>query len=149
MKKFLLLLSSLLVVGVITSTAQMDPVVDSKVKESFKKEFPEAQSVKWLDRQDYNRADFVMKDYRLQAFFSKQGDLIETCRDLSYNQLPLAVMKELEKNYPGAEFSQIEEVSDNSGTKYDLVAETSKKIFKVVATPDGTTSIIERTRKIK
>src|SRR5690242_13434965 len=109
MKKNLLLLSILLVVGVITSTAQMDPIVDSKVKDSFKKEFPEAQSVKWLGSQDYNRADFVMKDYRLQTFFSKQGDLIETRRDLSYNQLPLAVMKELEKNFPNTELSQIEE----------------------------------------
>src|SRR5690242_4864004 len=118
MKKFLLLLSSLLVVGVITSTAQVDPVVDPRVKDSFKKEFPEAQSVKWLNAQDYNRADFIMKDYRLGAFFSKQGELLETHRDLNYNQLPLTVMKELEKNFPGTTFSQIEEISDGSGTKY-------------------------------
>ena len=147
MKKFFFLLSSLLVVGVITSTAQMDPVVESRVKESFKKEFPEAQSVKWLGTQEYNRVDFVMKDYRLQAFFSKQGDLIETRRDLSYNQLPLTVMKELEKNYPDTEFSQIEEISNNSGTKYILQAETTKRKFKIIATPDGTLSTTERTKK--
>ena len=147
MKKFLLLLSGLLLIGVITSTAQMDPVVDSRVKDSFKKEFPEAQSVKWLDMQDYNRADFVTNDYRLQAFFSKQGDLIETRRDLSYNQLPLVVMKELEKNFPGAEFSEMEEVSNNTGTKYILRVQTEKRKYKVVATPDGTISITERMKK--
>ncbi len=148
MKKFLLVLSGLLVVGVIMTTAQMNPIADTKVKDSFKKEFPEAQSVKWLDTQEYNRADFVMKDYRLQAFFSKQGDLIETHRDLSYNQLPLSVMKELEKNFPETAFSQIEEISDNNGTKYSLIAESAKKIYKLIATPDGIISIIERTRKL-
>ena len=59
------------------------------------------------------------------------------------------VMKELEKNFPDTKFSQIEEISNSSGTKYSLTAETSKRIFKVIATPDGTTSIIERTRKMK
>ena len=149
MKKFLLLLSGLLVVGVITTIAQMDPVVDTRVKDSFKKEFPEAESAKWSTTNDYNRVDFVMKDYRLGAFFSKQGDLLETRRDLNYNQLPLTVMKELEKNFPETAFSQIEEISNSSGTKYTLIAETSKKIFKVIATPDGTISVVERTRKIK
>ena len=149
MKKIFLLLSSLLVVGVITSTAQRDPSVDPKVKESFKKEFPEAQLLKWSGTPDYNRADFVMKDYRLEAFFSKQGELIETRRDLIYHQLPLTVMKELEKNFPETTFSQIEEISNSSGTKYSLIAEGSKRIFKIVATPDGTTSVVERTRKSK
>lgn len=147
MKKFLLLLSGLLVAGVITATAQMDPVVDQQVKESFKKEFPEAQSAKWSGNQDYDRVDFIMKDYRLQSFFSKQGDLIETRRDLGYSQLPLAIMKELEKNYPGTEFSQIEEISDNRGTKYLLKAETAKRKFRIIATPDGTLSTTGRTKK--
>jgi hypothetical protein len=127
----------------------MDPIADSKVKESFKKEFPDAQFVKWSATQDYHRVDFVLTDYRLEAFFSKQGELLETHRDLSYNQLPLTVMKELEKNFPDTKFSQIEEISNSSGTKYSLIAETSKRIFKIIATPDGTTSIIERTRKMK
>lgn len=147
MKKVLLLLSGLLVAGVITTTAQMDPVVDPQVKESFKKEFPEAQSAKWSGNQDYNRVDFTMKDYRLQAFYNKQGDLIETRRDLSYNQLPLTVMKELEKNYPDTEFSQIEEISDNRGTKYLLRAETAKRKLRIIATPDGTLSTTGRTKK--
>lgn len=149
MKKIFLLLSSLLVVGVITSTAQLDLVVDPKVKESFKKEFPEAQLVKWSGTQDYSRADFIMKDYRLEAFFNKQGELLETRRDLIYHQLPLTVMKELEKNFPETTFSQIEEISNSGSTKYSLIAESSKRIFKIVATPDGRTSVVERIRKNK
>jgi hypothetical protein len=149
MKKIFLLLSCLLVVGWITSIAQREPVVDPNVKESFKKEFPEAQFAKWSSTQDYDRVDFVIKDYRLGAFFNKQGDLLETHRDLNYNQLPLAVMKELEKNFPETTFSKIEEISSSSGTKYSLTAENPRKIFKIAATPDGTTSVVERQRKIK
>jgi len=147
MKKNFLLLSGLLVAGWITVIAQGDPIVDSRTQESFKKEFPDAQFVKWTAISDYQVVNFVLLDHRLEAFFSKQGELLETRRDLNYNQLPLAVMKELEKNFPDSDLSEIEEISNTDGTKYILVAETTKRKYKVAATPDGTLSIIERTKK--
>ena len=147
MKKFLLALSFLLVAGGITTFAQSDPFINPEVKQSFNKEFPGAQFVKWTGAQDYHRVDFVLMDYRLEAFFSKQGELIETRRGLNYNQLPLAVMKGLEKNFSDASFSEIEEITNSSGTKYSLRAETTKRKLGLVATPDGTLSIIERIKK--
>lgn len=147
MKKFFLPLSFLLVAGWTTTFAQSESVVNSRAGESFRKEFPGAQFVKWTETQNYQVVDFVLMDYRLEAFFSKQGELLETHRDLNYNQLPLAVMKELEKSFPNANYSEIEEVNNNVGTKYILRVETLKRNYKVVATPDGVVSITERIKK--
>ena len=147
MKILFLPLSLLLAAGGTTIFAQSESVVNSRVMESVKKEFPGAQLVKWTGTQNYRVADFVLTDYRLQAFFSKQGELLETHRDLNYNQLPLVVMKELEKNFPNAGFSEIEEVNDNVGTRYIVRVETEKRKYKVIATADGTVSITERSKK--
>ena len=147
MKKSFLLLLGLLVAGMITTFSQNDMILNPRVEETFKKEFPEAQFVRWTEGTDYSRVDFVLMDYRLGALFSNDGQLLETHRDLIYNQLPLTVMKGLEKDFPEADFSQIEEISNSDGTKYKLQVETKKRYYTVLATADGTISIVERSKK--
>ena len=147
MKKIFLSLSFLVVIGLSTSFAQNASAINSFTEQAFKKEFPGAQFVKWRATSDYNIVDFVLRDHRIEAFFNKQGELLETRRDLNYNQLPLAVMKELEKSFLHANFSEIEEITNNINTKYLVRVETLKRKLKIIATPDGVVSIIERTKK--
>lgn len=147
MKKSVVLLSVLLLTGWTIAFAGKDPGVSPRVEAAFKKEFPAAQSVKWIQSQEYHKAVFVLLDYRVEAVFSDEGKLLETKRDLLYHQLPLAVIKELEYRFPGAEITEIKEVNTNGNTTYRLLAETKKRGYRVVATPDGNISITERLKK--
>jgi hypothetical protein len=146
MKKIFLFVSFAMIVGMTSAFASNDPTVSPGVQQSFKKEFPSAGYVTWGKYQDYLKASFVLADHRTEAWFSADGQLLGTIRDLFYNQLPLAVMKEVDKRFPAANISETREVTNNNGTSYKMVVETRKGKFIVTATPDGE---VTKTGKIK
>ncbi|MFI5133976.1 MAG: PepSY-like domain-containing protein [Chitinophagales bacterium] len=147
MKKIFLMLALIATVAATTVFANDDPKVNPRVQESFKKEFPGAQYVKWDKDQDYFKVIFVLADYRAEAWFSTDGELLGTTRDLLYDQLPLAVMKELEKKFPIANATEIKEVTNNYGTLYKLVLEDKKCSYRISATPNGEISVTEKIKK--
>jgi hypothetical protein len=147
MKKIFLMLSLIAAVAGTTAFANDDPKVNLRVQESFKKEFPGAQYVKWGKDHDYFKAIFVLADYRAEAWFNTDGELLATTRDLLYDQLPLAVMKELEKKFPSANATEIREVTNSNGTLYKLLLEDKKVKYSISATPNGEVSVTEKIKK--
>lgn len=137
MKKFFLFLSFAMVIGTASAFAANDPNVNPVVKQSFKKEFPLAEYVSWDKDQDYFKASFVLNEYRAEAWFSEEGELLGTIRTLLYNELPLAVMRGIETKFPTADISDIREITNSNGTTYKMVASTSKKKFGLNASPNG------------
>lgn len=137
MKKIFLFLSFAMVIGMTNAFAGNDPSVNPTVKQSFKKEFPSAEYVKWDKDQDYFKATFVLNDYRTEAWFSDEGELLGTIRSLLYNELPLAVMRGIETKFPSADISDIREINNINGTTYKMIAATKKKKFGLSATPNG------------
>jgi hypothetical protein len=146
MKKFFLFLSFALIIGMTSAFASNDPNVSARVQQSFKREFPSAEYVTWDKDQDYLKASFVLADYRAEAWFSGDGQLLGTIRDLLYNQLPLAVMKEVDKKFSASNITEIREITNSNGTTYKMVVETRKGKFNISATPDGE---VTKTGKIK
>ena len=137
MKKIFLFLSFAMIVGMTSAFASGDPSVGPRVQQSFKKEFPTADFVKWDTDQGYFIATFVLNDYRTEAWFSEDGELLGTVRNLLYDQLPLAVMRGVEKRFPSQNISEIREISNINGTTYKMVVATKKGMFGLSATPDG------------
>lgn len=137
MKKIFLFLSFAMIIGMTNVFATNDPAVSPLVKQSFKKEFPSAVYVKWDKDQDYFKATFVLNEFRTQAWFSDEGELLGTIRGLFYDQLPLTVMRGIENKFPSAGISDILEITNINGTTYKMVATTQKGKFRLSATPDG------------
>ncbi|HVT84741.1 MAG TPA: hypothetical protein VHD35_06045 [Chitinophagaceae bacterium] len=146
MKKIFLFMSFAIVVGMTSAFAGKDPKVGPRVQQSFKKEFPAADFVKWDKDQDYFKATFVLNDYRTEAWFSEEGELLGTVRNLLYDQLPLAVMRGIEKKYSAEDIIEIREITNADGTTYKMTAINKKGKFGLSATPDGD---VVRTGKIK
>lgn len=147
MKKNFLILSLSLIMISATAFAGNDPKVSSKILESFKKEFPEAQQVQWNEGSEYSSAVFVLGDFRAQAWFDSNGELVGTLRDLLYNQLPLTVMRRIESKYPDANPMEIKEITNANGTSYNLKMEDKKFRYTIVATPNGEISVSKKTKK--
>ncbi|HYM93317.1 MAG TPA: hypothetical protein VET23_04205 [Chitinophagaceae bacterium] len=147
MKKNYLMLSLVLGITWTAAFANNDPKLNSRVLESFKKEFPGAQYVKWNDDKDFLKATFVLADYRAEAWFDANGELLGTIRDLLYDQLPLTVMRGVERRFPDASPLEIREITNSNGTLYKLVIESKKRKYNVDATPDGLISVTKKTKK--
>lgn len=146
MKKTILSLSLMLAVGVSIAFANVEPVINEKVKAAFQKEFAAAKLVTWSEAGEYLKASFVLGEHRAIAYFTGEG-LLEGCaRDLFYDQLPILVMKSLDKRYTGASIIDVTEIVNADGTIYRLTLEFKDKKYKVKADTSG--NIIE-SQKLK
>ena len=147
MKRIILSLSLMLAVGLTTVLANYNTPVSDLVKESFKKEFPGVESVKWSDQGDYQKATFVFTGHRSVAYFNENGELEGSARDLFFDQLPLAVMRSFDKRFDGAYFMDVLEVTNIEGTSYRLTVEKQDKRYRVKADAGGNILDVVRVKK--
>lgn len=147
MKRKLVTLTLAFVMIGATAFATNGPKVSEKILASFNKEFPGAQHVKWNESNDYLSAVFVLSDFRAEAWFDVNGELLGTSRDLLYNQLPLAVMRSIESRFPDASPIEVKEITNSNGTSYRLVLDTKKVKYTVKSNADGEIYITDKTKK--
>ncbi|MCZ2458452.1 MAG: hypothetical protein LC128_02405 [Chitinophagales bacterium] len=137
MKKIFLFLSFAMIIGMTTVFAGTDPAVNSRIMNSFKKEFPQVGSIMWSKDQDYFKATFVMNYFRMEAWFNEEGKLLGTVRNLSFRQLPLIVVKGINNKYPSANIIEILEITNEEGTTYRVTANEKNKTIILSSTPEG------------
>jgi len=126
MKRIFVSLSFMLTVGLTTAFADNKTDVSSKIKESFKKEFTEVESVTWDEIGPYQIARFIFHNHAAIAYFNEDGELLGSARTILFDELPLTVIKSFEGKFSGAGFIEILEVSNIEGTSYIITVETKK-----------------------
>ena len=146
MKKIFLSLSLLLTVAASTALAH-ETKTGPGVEEVFQQEFTGAESVSWSLQEDYQVATFVLGGHRVIAYFTETNELAGCIRDILYDQLPLTVLKAIDKRYPAADVQEVREITNSDGTSYLLTADVNNKKFKVKVTSSGNITDIEKLRK--
>jgi hypothetical protein len=145
-KKIVLSLSLLLTVA-IASAAPPDPDPNEEVKTAFKKEFPGAQILSWSDVGELVKATFLFAGYRSEAYFSPEGELQGSIRNIFFSQVPLAVSKSVADRYTNAEVLEVSEITNGNGTRYLLRMETKTRKYKVQMDAGGNILHTERQKK--
>jgi hypothetical protein len=148
MKKIFVSLSLMVALGLTTVHANDNFTVNDKIKESFKKEFAEATSVKWAKDQDFQTATFVFYDHLVVAYFDTDGTLLGSARDVLLYEVPMAVMKSFDKTFPGVDPLEVLEVSNTEGTFYRLTIDIQNKRYYVKIDAGGNISNIAKMKKI-
>ena len=130
MKKILVSLS-LVLTGVLASAfASNDPEPDQQVLDVFKKEFAAAQHVTWNKQDEFDKATFLLGDSWVVAYFNPNGELEGCLRDILFEQVPLAVMRTVEKHFANADVRTVREISNMNGTSYSFLLEAKSKNTK-------------------
>lgn len=145
MKTLLVTLAMVFVTGAAIAR-EADPKVDPRILSTFKKEFSNANNVRWEVRTDYVKAHFLLNEQGLVAYFDNTGELMSVARNLLYNQLPLSVIKGLQERYGNAVFSSIVEVTREGETSYLLETEKKGKKIMLQAASNGYVSVVKTTR---
>ena len=114
---------------------------------TFQKEFNGATNVQWKEGKDVISASFVLSDSRIIAYFTTDGDLIGTERNVLFNQLPLAVVKEINNRYGNAPISDIVEYTSGLETYYGMYVDTPTKHFKIKMSSEGDVTVQQKTKK--
>jgi hypothetical protein len=146
MKKSIIVFSAILTV--ITATAFVGAKPGGNPAEAtFQKEFNGATNVKWTEGKDVISASFILSDSRIIAYFSSDGELLGTERNVLFNQLPLAVVKEINNHFGDAPISDIIEYTSGLATYYGMYVDTPTKHLKVKITSEGDVTVEKRTKK--
>jgi hypothetical protein len=147
MKKIIITLSILMTVAITSVFASGIPDVNQKVLAAFEKDFTSAKNVKWNKDGDYLKASFTIADMLTDAFYTEDGELMGSARNLLFNQLPLAVIHEYNKRFDEASVLNVLEITNNEGTSYRIWLEQDNKKLKIRASGAGEITILEKQKK--
>ena len=144
MKKTFVTLFTLLTIGITVSLAASGSDVDPKILSAFQKEFSFAKNVKWLEEGNLARVIFSLNDQGITAWYNSDAELVTTARNILYNQLPISVMRTLDKEYAGADIQGITEISRNDETYYQIRADKKGKKLLLKASPSGNIIVLKK-----
>jgi hypothetical protein len=144
MKKMILAMSAMLTVGLSAALAGEKTNPDPRVLSAFKKEFSFAQNVKWETTGNIYTARFSLNDQGFIAYFTEEGELISTARNILYMHLPLSVIKTLQERYTSADLSGLVEINKDGETSYYMQAEEKQKKLLLQAWPSGSIHVIKK-----
>ena len=146
MKRSIIVFSAIL--SVITATAFAGAKHGGNPAEAtFQKEFNGATDVKWNEGKDVISASFVLSDSRVIAYFTTEGELLGTARNVLFNQLPLAVIKEINNRYGNAPVFDIVEYTSGTDTFYGMMVDTPTKRLKLKISAEGEVTVQQREKK--
>ena len=144
MKKTFVTLFTLLTIGITASIADPGSDVDPKILSAFQKEFSFAKNVKWLEEGNLARVIFSLNDQGITAWYNSDAELVTTARNILYNQLPISVMRSLDKEYSGADILGITEINRNDETYYQIRADKRGKKLLLKANPSGNIIVLKK-----
>lgn len=123
----------LLVAGNAFAEAIDNQPVHPVVLQAFKKDFRNAINPAWTEIENAYRVSFTKDDMSYTAYYSQTGELSATTRIITYQHLPLVVLKSLLVSYSTENISSIFE--------YNIVGETTFYIVRIVN--EKTTSLLK------
>jgi hypothetical protein len=147
MKKVFLSFSVILMLSVANVSAADGRPVTKEVQAAFKKEFPAAEGLSWNEVGDFCRAAFLLDGHRVEAYFSDDGKLQGSIRDIFFSQLPMAAMSAIEKKYAGADVSEVNEITNDEGTIYRVSLESLGKKYRVKIDANGNIAQADKLKK--
>lgn len=144
MKKIIVTFLVLFAIGTTFTFAKPGPGIDPRIVNAFQKEFSFAENVKWEKSGDLTKVSFSINDQGFYAWYNAEAELVTTARNILYMQLPLSVIKTLNRDYSQAELSGIVEYTKNGETFYHINAVKNKKKYLLKATMDGNISSVKK-----
>jgi hypothetical protein len=137
MQKIFFLVVILFTIGLTPVLANDCPGNNCRAAETFNKEFKGATNVSWTKKGEYQEARFVFHEHTFVAYFTDEGELLGTVRDVLFQALPLSVLKTFERQYPAAYYVMIHEVVNEDGTYYWLTLEKGNRRYHVKSDVNG------------
>ena len=111
-----------------------DEVKNNKAATAFKKDFSQAQEVKWENGKQYVKATFKMNEQVMTAYYTPAGDLLGITRNVTTSQLPINLIADLKKNYKNVWVSDLFEITSNDETNYYITLEDADQTIVLKST---------------
>ncbi len=149
MKNFIVTLSFILAVAGTTQVLANGTPDDPGTKETFAQKFAGAENIKWSKLADgFEKVAFTLGGTRAEAYFSNDGELLGTVRNIFYSQLPLPVMQTVSSRFATSPIIEVKEINNSEGVSYRVILEHKDKKYNLKLNSQG--DIVEQQKeKIK
>ena len=127
MKKGILIGIALLIVAAGSSYASGEENINKFILSTFRKQFSDAQEVKWEKLNDGARACFKLNEQTLYAYYSEDGEKKAIARTIKSSQLPIHLSLALAKKYSDYYIADAFEVSANGSSSYFVVLDSPRR----------------------
>jgi hypothetical protein len=121
--------------------------ISDKLLETFRKTFPDAMQVKWVEQPDSYMVTFKQNDILTKVNYDKDGNFVSSIRYYSEKNLPVTIICRLEKEYAGKSVFGVTEVATQNGTEYYIKLQDDKNWYTVHSDSSGNLERIEKFRK--
>jgi uncharacterized protein YxeA len=139
MKKMILSLAAVMMMGFSVFANGTDNVVTQEARDAFKKDFATASDIRWEQtNNNFLKATFSLNGQILTAYYFANGDLRAVVRNITSDQLPINLLTSLRRDYTAFWISDLFEISSDGQTTYYVTIENSDK--KIVLKSDDLSS---------
>ena len=87
--------------------------VSYQVLNQFDVQFQNAENVSWSSTSNGQKADFVVDDVKMTAFYDNRGQYIGTTENIAFKKLPASAKKEITEKYKGYEIGEVIKFQSN------------------------------------
>lgn len=108
-------------------------ITNMKLLQNFTAQFGHVENVVWRSAMnDMTKAEFVMDNEKLCAFFDESGNYVAQTREIGISDLPKKLKAALDEKAPGAEVLTVFEMTSNDEKAWfvETVANNEKKLWK-------------------
>lgn len=112
--------------------------IPEAVTKACQEKFPNAESVEWEKEGNIYEAEFMLDGKEYEAEYDAEGNWLATEWEIKISDLPDAVIKSIEKNYPDWEIEEAEEMeSEAYGNIFEVEIEKDDIEKEVFIDKDG------------
>ena len=134
MKFLLVTLISVFSLVNVKAHASDDVNVSAAVLASFDSVFKNASDVKWKAAGNYMKADFVVAEQYVTAYYDANAELVAVTRNINSFQLPITLQTKLRASHPQYWISDLFELSNENGVSYYVTVENGENKITLQST---------------
>lgn len=111
------------------------------VLKSFNSTFSTAKEVDWSVSEHFFKAQFLLNDSYVTAYYLSDGSMAAIARNVTLSQLPVALQAQVKKEYDAYWVSDLFEITTETATQYYITLENGdgKVILKSASNVDWST----------
>jgi hypothetical protein len=121
--------------------------ISEKMLNSFKKTFPDAQQVKWLEQADRYTVNFSENGVLTKIDYDKDGNFISSLRYYKEKNLPINILCRLQKKYADKKVFGVTEMTTDAAVEYYIKLEDDENWITVKSNADGNMQVVEKYKK--
>jgi hypothetical protein len=123
--KFIAIAAIALTLGTTNAFAGPSYDINGQVRTAFQKDFNKAELMDYTSSKDYTRLTLKVNDMIVFAYYSENGDLLATTRNIKSTQLPLPLLLELKKHYGNCWVTDLFEMGTGGQSNYYVTVENA------------------------